>query len=144
MSAIPDFLYRLTHRDMQVTPLEIYTTRQSGTNAATSVNTGSITVPLGKVFVMTTCSMVQQSAGVANCQSAYIQAYIDSLNPIEIASMRWPTFSTTESRFSASPMAYIPEGWTIKGTAKWDAALAGNNIYMMLSGVLIPRGNFAV
>ena len=144
MSAVPDFLYRLTTRDLQVTPLEVYTTRQSGTSAATSTNTGSITVPLGKVLVLTTASMVQQSAGVANCQSAYIQAYIDSANPIEVSSMRWPTFSTVESRFSMSPMCYIPEGWTVKGTAKWDAALAGNAIYMMLSGVLIPRGNFAI
>lgn len=150
MSAFPDFLYRLTPRDEQVTPLEIVSNRLYGAAIASVIaSSGVYVVPTGKILVLSSF-WVQTIAGAAQT-ALHSSVIIQPNNSLGNAAEIWgagisgasAAASTTTQGNSPSEI-YLPQGCAIYASAAFSAGAAANTCNFSFVGVLIPRGNFAV
>jgi len=142
----PDFLYRLTPRDEQVTPLDIVTFRSGVSSNATTVNSGAYTVPLGRVLKVNSMSLEQDcNQAATDVVEGRVDMYLDSSVPIVLMCSQ---SSSTEPNYHLNQAfqndLFIPEGWSMRGIGGFTVADADNQVIFTMSGILIPRGNFAI
>jgi len=154
----PEYLYRLTPRDEQVTPLEFVTQRLTNTvSNTTTVSSSAYTVPLGKLFLLQSSVMRFSCDAIASIGLYALTAFIDPTTTApgvsyDNANLDGATNGHTNDgttirwRFGgAYPDILVPEGWQIYAQSTNDA-LAGSlaTVDLQISGILIPRGNFAI
>jgi len=141
----PEFLYKLTPRDEQVTPLEVVTFRSSLDANSATVNSALYTVPLGKVLLLRTATVECDPVyGTTTCTSVRIDMYKDSSVPIVLGMQKNEYTGVIDAPAVLQNPVVVPEGWILKGVANYDVANAGNGIAFSMCGILIPRGNFAI
>lgn len=141
----PDFLFRLTPRDEQVTPIETIDT-QMGDNGMVLKQgfTNPYTVPLGRVLILQSVSLIANPAGADWCTASTL--YIDyggRSNIIYSQSFQKDVSIQKISGGLAVPL-YIPQNQTLTGINFYGLGTAGATNFLYLSGILIPRGNFAI
>lgn len=148
MSGFPDFLYRLTPRDEQVTPLELYFERYAYADTAALVGDAIFTTPNNRLLILTgvTIAMI---AGAAQNPLYSILDYTaaDGSGPnIELAVRTWTATTGTNvclHERSNGPLI-IPPSSRLTLTGAFSAGVASNSVVATLQGYYIPRGNFAV
>jgi len=142
MASFPDFLYRLTPRDEQVTQIEALNIRLTGSTATTITSTSVYTVPLGKNLLINSVGILADSAS-SYPWYVYLEAYLDASVPVLLFGD--DTNYGLDEMMKGGPMnCLIPEGWSVRATGRFNAALANNNVFLGLNGVLIPRGNVSI
>lgn len=162
MQYFADYLYTLTARDQQVTPIELvdwYSAIVS--SATTTVSLGSVAgatyvVPASRVLVLTNW-VVESTPGAATTLQ---------LASLEISSRfsgtegtHFPLNSTPADRLVFSnPTAgsftgasgktmnpvIVPGGGTVGLECVFNSGAAANAIQLFFKGILIPRGNIAI
>jgi hypothetical protein len=159
MSSFPDFLFRLTPRDEQGTPLEIVTQKLIGTSGAvTAVNkTNAYVVPKGKILLLNTLDYFGQGALALVQSPEHVRVYGDRVganNPLRLVSFLvdngyWAT-STEQILYSKVQQIgwmnqiMLPEDFQIYGEEYLTGIEAGHEMEIHFTGVLIPRGNVAI
>lgn len=146
MSGFPDFLYRLTPRDEQVTPLEILNLRLTASTAATDVATNIYTVPLGKVLVCSAYGLRGEGGAAQYSESLWIEIYTDPTMPTLLGGSlnAYPSAAQRSYSHGVASQIIVPEGWQLRGRGTFSAGAAANNVFLGINGILIPRGNFAI
>lgn len=147
MSLFPDWLFKLTPRDEQVTPLDLvtfWTDYNTGAGATTSL---PYTVPDGKVLVLSSAA-VRAWPDVAENITYMSISYQDSVgNDIIIMAKDGPGNTGVSLPQVCAPNSVagqiIPSGAQIVGYALSNG-VGDVQLRFSLSGVLIPRGNVAV
>lgn len=140
----PEFLFKLTARDEQVTPLEAITYAGQTANAnASVVATADYTVPMGRVLALTSCGVYMGSAAGVTPQTGIVYAVDPSGNQ---AIVHAETYTAAAGAIAATGggVVYLPENFILRGQGTWSGAGLFNSINLTFTGVLIPRGNFAV
>jgi len=146
--AFPDYLYKLTPRDAQVTPLEIVQTSGGVSQATVTVGSGNIyTVPKGKVLAISSLCGVGAAGAGQTFLSWWAQYLVNgSLNNSVI--IAGGTLTSGAGQLNTinpmNNMIYIPEGGVINGTGYFSGSAAANSFALHLTGLLIPRGNIAI
>lgn len=172
MSVFPEWLYRLTVRDQQVTPLEIFSTILSGTSTASGLvywDTSSYRVPKGKILLLQNMSIK------CTCTNAVFAALTKT--PIRFTTFMdnstadpgirvadWlggggslsdgtTTYITLDnsnqlSKHENNLNLTIPEDYDLYTRTTMTGVLGATEVAvsteLALTGVLIPRGNFAI
>lgn len=147
MSHFPDWIYKFTPRDEQVTPLELY---DSGTDVVVfgaSYQTTLGTVPKGRILLLDNIN-VQLTSGAAVVPLAYILHTVNAI-PFgsSIVGCQAPTTETSAgvpwfNNKNTSGTIIEPDK-TLYITTFFSGA-AANRTEVKIRGVMIPRGNFAV
>lgn len=157
MSSFPDWLYRFTPRDEQVTPLEVVIHTLSGTDTTNAISTNGYEVPVDKILIINSVTYdsyvgtagdylesvslaVTPTKSVSNAPIGFIAGVTANLNK---------GVTTYENAYhNVGNTFLIPSDHTLYGWAFFfDSGSAGaHNKYIKatINGVLIPRGNFAV
>jgi hypothetical protein len=169
MAVFPDWLYKLTARDQQVTPLEIYSQILTGvSNAAGFWDTAAYTVPAGKILLLqqtsvrTTISTAAYATVLADPFIWTIFSDNTSADPgikiyerlavaPDITSDDTTTYFGEGNAIHNHHHSYggllIPENYQIYARTTLGGANALNVGYtttLHVWGLLIPRGNFAI
>lgn len=144
MALFPDWLYKLTPRDEQVTPLEIINTWAQN-DLTVDQYTRAYTVPEGKILLLTgfTWRIQTDYTGILDPEVGLDDVSVLGQNTLlHISGLsgldQYVTYNQTGEWI-------IPPGKTIVGTAT-ISGMAGTFASSALTiwGLLIPRGNFAV
>ena len=149
-------LYRLTSRDLQITPLEILLFTRSNTSAAAVTITQDYTVPADRILVLhhAVCRGLPAAGG--------------TLTRVDLWAIRNnETYTLETSRFAAvtsfahgvgrtdnvapnlimqiswTGELYLPPQTVLQCSCTFLAA-AGNTASLTVAGILIPRGNSSV
>lgn len=144
MANLPDFLYKLTERDQQVTPIEIVLNTANNSAAGTQLQIQIYTVPKGKILLLETVGvfaipgtsqyLVNWGLVVSNGAQSCIVA--GSQNPV-----------TTSLSYKGGqvfgPMS-VGEGSILTVNGIFNAGANSNSFTAAFSGILIPRGNYAI
>lgn len=149
MSNFPDFIYRLTPRDEQVTPLESVTYYHTESLVSTYVDIdeslGAYRVPAGKILLVNTLA-VDFSAGAAQNLDSY-KIYLKNSSATNDATLTGHSRILT-GRYGTQGHMFgsiiVPSEWYICAVALFSAGAAANQITLGMTGTLIPRGNFAI
>ena len=144
MSFFPDWIYRFTPRDEQVTPLEIVTvTQTAGAVANATRTTASYTVPTGRILILKHLAL-EAIPGAAQFMLR-AETFILSVAPFSQTLTGITNTTTFTDRFlwGQSINVVVPSGGVINTTFTFNAGVAANNGNQYLTGLLIPRGNFA-
>jgi len=145
LANFPEFLYKLTARDMQVTPLEIVTVTANNSGLSTNIQTQLYTVPKGKILLLDTVSFFEVPGSGQKFLCGRVS--ITGQNGSTIIAGRNANNATAgisyEDSVEFNSLA-IGEGNIITVTNIFDSGVASNSSTNGLTGVLIPRGNFAI
>lgn len=153
MSIFADFLYKLTPRDEQVTPLEMITfssgsTASAGRTVYTAAAT-NYTVPSGRILILTSFAVnAYNNAGVVDQLNGYVDvnggaAYYCNFFARQLASAAAGSVYGGAASLEGSRL-YVPPGREISASAGFSISNASNSVSFTLSGILIPRGNIAL
>jgi len=148
MGIFPEWLYELTPRDEQVTPLEITNVfASSGPLASSNVPISAFgTVPKGKIFIVTSINASLTPGAAQFPLSWTCQLFKPGISNIGLCG---GSFSgTTTAAFplydSKQGPFYIVEDFQFVGQSLFNAGAANNTFRLDITGVIIPRGNFAI
>lgn len=148
MSIFPDWLYKLTPRDEQVTPLEFVTHYFFNTTAAAQVTaTDTYTVPAGKILAPTNIGMALYPGAAQKPMESYIYSKYDAAGSDLLYHWAKKYDPNAAARFNLAsndlPLL-IPSGTVLFAVAEFSAGVNANSFEGHIQGVLIPRGNFAI
>lgn len=146
---IPEWLFRLTPRDEQVTPIEIVNHTTSTGSAATTVTSFDdlYTVPKGKVLLVTSIGLGLQGGAGQTPLGAYVQAFPagSSTEAVTFYGRNiTPTASVQGFDATFDGGVFLPEDYYVYATSKWSAGANSNTLRFSMGGILIPRGNIAI
>jgi len=148
MSHFPEYLYRLTARDEQVTPLEIVNV--FGTSGALATPTPPIaafgTVPKGKIFLITSVNATLIPGGAQLPLSWQLQVFRPGVSNVGLCSGSFSGTTTAALPLYGSKGGpfYIPEDYQFVGQSVFNAGAANNSFRLDITGIYIPRGNFQI
>jgi hypothetical protein len=145
LAKFPEFLYKLTARDMQVTPLEIVIVTANNSAPATNIQTQLYTVPKGKILLLDTVSFFEVAGAAQKFLNGRIS--VTGQNGSTIIAGRSAASATAGIPYADSVefnSVAIGEGNIITVTNIFDSGVASNSSTNGLTGILIPRGNFAI
>jgi hypothetical protein len=136
----PEYLYKLSSRDQQVTWLDPRFDALSVAAAAASVQS-TLRVPDGRVLVLS-AAVVDAIAGAAQTLDRIV-LFCEPPDPSTIS------FRISGGIFAASVEQFvtwtgqlvIPPNWKVAATARFNAGVAANTVALSLAGILIPVGN---
>lgn len=146
MATFPDYLYRLTPRDEQVTPLEIVIESANNTLNNVQVDATLYTVPQGKMFNLKSVALASESPVANTPQELKLNVTYGGSTIRLIQSPMVVRVGTTLDfgAYSQFTDVWLPSGAVIYARAEFDVAAATNKVIGSITGVLVPRGNFAV
>jgi len=156
MPNFPDWLYSFTPRDQQVTPLEIFNIRLTGSDNDTLIITESYQVPYDKVLCISsaTARMTTDNPANSNPLSWWLRTSIDNSGTEDRSFALAGRYFGGAQQDSLDHLydgqtsggIYVQSGNFIWGEAQFDYDLLGavNYLAMHVNGILIPRGNFAI
>lgn len=144
MSNFPDWVYKFTPRDEQVTPLEIFINADNKTLASTYLEVPVFVVPLDRILILT--SVTFQVLAGAGQSADYSHLYFTGSG----GSVYTAIAKAWERRVAGVEIAtidcevHIPGGTTIVAANFFDVGAVDNIAEHTVTGILIPRGNFAI
>jgi len=144
----PDFLYRLTPRDEQVTQLELYFDRYAFSDTAALVGDVLFTTPNNRILVLTRTS-IAMTAGAAQNPLYSILDYTaaDGSGPnIELSVRTWTATTGTNvclHETQGGPV-YVPPSSRLTLTGAFSAGVNANSVVVNMQGFYIPRGTIAI
>lgn len=140
---IPEFLYRLSQRDEQVTWLDPRLLASSLSQAAVGPALNLFTVPPGNVLVLS--SVVGRGvAGGAQTMSELVLEVNTPQQTEPLVTLTGQVFdpAVSTARFITwSGQLIIPAEWIIRIVGTFNAAVAANTIRGSVAGILIPVAN---
>lgn len=147
-------LYRLTARDLQLTPLELVWRSQLITQNAPTI-TITYTVPKDRVLIIHHGEAQGVADGATSVQRLQIavtyQVSIRLADTLQAGGAIPGAIGYSRSNLAIGAAGllwdgevYCPPESLVQGTASFGAAGAGNNLQFGISGIFIPRGNFSV
>lgn len=143
MSSFPDFLFKLTPRDEQTTPLELVIWNSSKSGAISTLTTPEIyEVPPGKLLLIN--HLEAECIATAPNVIDYINIYADSISPtFTLAFKGYIGAAVYKDILINNDPVILSPGDTLYAQASFSGAI-GNSLNFSFKGLLIPRGNFAV
>jgi len=145
MSVFPDFLFRLSPRDEQVTPLEIVNIYFYGAPASsTQVSSNTYTVPKGKVLLVNSVGAYMYAGAAQKAQDVVLINNTSTGNVFYHWSHDWNA-DIGQFRTACSNTSFIlGENYAVKMLGEFDVGAVDNYFEGHINGILIPRGNFAI
>lgn len=142
---IGDFLYRLTPRDEQVTPLDVLFETRNATAVAVSVSANIEQSALARFLALKTLVVFAEPGAGASIErlQVILQDRILGFTVSELAHQRIAPGVALEINLSYNDLL-IPPGYNILATASFNVAAAGNSVNLSIGGILIPRGNLSL
>lgn len=141
---IGDFLYELTPRDLQVTPLELDFQEQVLNQAAATIQP-SFVVPQGRVLILR--SALAEALGGGGQTVSVIQIHFlrqNSTQAFKIISDLIVAGAPASAELAWSGLVLIPPGASVVALCQYSAGVAVNTARLYTTGILIPRGNLAI
>jgi len=140
MSAFPDWVYKFTPRDEQVTPLEILNLEKKDEDTNTYFNGTVYTVPDDRVLILNSAHQTTY-AGAGQTPVAFSCWYSKGGQNVYLLQKNVGTRYNINQQFA---QMIVAPGAVIYHDAEFSAALNNNILWTYLNGILIPRGNFAI
>lgn len=137
----PEFLYRLSSRDQQVTWLDPRFDSLTASAAGLTVEV-DFTVPSDRPLILTSANIV----ATPGAGQAVIAMLLRSLaqgdsSPVNLAA-REIEVAVAGSRFlNWTGEVILPPAWSLRARASFSAAVNPNDVELHLAGILIPVGN---
>lgn len=147
---IGDFLYALTARDTQLTPIQIvHQSNQRIGNQA--VHTTDLNIPAAYAFYFSEFQ-VQGVAGAAQTADYALVSVVDPLSGSIISTIlklaRTSTqnedATTTNIAISRRPRIWVHPGYRLEFSVSFSGAVNPNTTDVSVQGILVPRGNFSI
>jgi len=142
----PDYLFKLTPRDEQTTPLEsvVFQANKVAINS-TTLSTDGYTVPNGKIFIPNSFGMEVEPGAAQN--GITTRVYIEDLSSAATFMIYGRTIkqvANTTSNVGDFSNLLVMENYYIYAEADFDGFASANTFKFSMTGVLIPRGNFVI
>lgn len=147
MPSFPEYLYKLTARDEQVTPLEIFSVFDTDSVALAQITLLSpYVVPEGKILILNNVDYEVDAGGAQFPLNAGLTYFPprQSGSAGNLASVNFDAMLSTPCKESIQCDIALPGGSSLLGVANFSAGGIANTFSISLYGILIPRGNFAV
>lgn len=138
----PEFLYRLSERDQQVTWLDPFIFEQGVSVAGTTPNTTVSSVPLDRALVVQSATVV----GIPGAGQACTFLRMTVRAPLGNQSIRlfqqgFAVAANVQQAINWQGSILIPPLWSLTVESVFDAGVAVNQIVGGIWGILIPVGN---
>lgn len=146
MTIFPEFLYRLTPRDEQVTPLDMinFDFGVFSDTSASLMTTASYTVPDGKIFALTSATVFLEG-GAAQFPKVWSIIMTYGGTSFYVSGGTLPCIAAANFSLGSTTAPYFCQpGSVITLGGEFNAGVNANNIGGSINGILIPRGNFAI
>lgn len=139
---VPEFLYRLSQRDEQVTWLDPRLFDEVAAVAAASVTVQDV-VPEGRVLLLQSACATQTPGAGQNITRLTLQVVGQVANAPAVLLATDSTIGAAndQSDINWSGSIIVPPGWTVRGSGAFSAGVAVNNVRLSYAGVLIPVAN---
>lgn len=143
MSAFPDFLFKLTPRDEQVTPLEIVHRRGLLQNDAGGNMPSFYRVDQSKILIIKSVIFQVNTGAATTVNDVSLFSNDAQGNSLAIAQVSQSLAANTTWSASYSTDFFVPPDHDLIGNIDLLGG-AAYDFYITINGILIPRGNFAV
>lgn len=144
---IGDFLYQLTPRDEQVTPLDLLYQTVGNTAVSTSLGASFFTLA-NRALLLQGLTCIAEGAGAALVQRLQVTLQRAApFTPITIFEFfhRFVPAGVASMDFQIYPAhLVIAPNHVIVVAVTLSAAVAGNNVNLNVAGINIPRGNLSL
>ena len=128
MTTFPDFLFKLTERDRQVTPLEfVQFDLSSGVAAAASLTTGSYTVPKGKMLFVQNINFFMRPGAGQTADSAYVGAAVGGSSTIPFWGKSFRLAAAVDVFEGTMSQLLLPESAILTGVGNFNAGAAARS-----------------
>jgi len=145
VTLIPDWLYSLTPRDEQVTPVEIFNSSAELTANSADIDGVGFVVPVDRIMVLSK----YQGYGVPGGAQVVvfpIEVYIARVVGASVRSALERNLPGANNvSFNGLPQGsiFIPGGLGLFAHIVFNSGVAANTVRLDWQGILIPRGNFS-
>lgn len=139
-----DFLYQLTPKDLQGTPLQVRTARNTTASAAVVVSLDLYTVPKDSVLIIAALAATL-TPGAGQQARSWWAGWREEPGGLN-NTMVGDTITHAAAAYAAQGrfhFAIVPPNAVIYAVGTFDAATAANTLDGFVQGILIPRGNVA-
>lgn len=138
----PEFLYRLSQRDQQVTWLDPSYNTGLLSDTSVGLERNLVTVPDGRVLILESASVEADPGAAHACTRIRIVATTPVVNlDFVIAQATFAVTANLTQSLNWSGSLLIPPGWSVRMLGVFDAAVAANQIQGYSLGMLLPVGN---
>jgi hypothetical protein len=137
----PEFLFRLSQRDQQVTWLDPVSLQVSSAVAAASITAIGTVVPIDRVLVLTNAIMLATAGAAQTTQQQSLQVVAVGGFVTTIAIDTIVSAAAGRAPLNWAGQVLVPPSWTVRAVGTFNAGAAVNNVDISLHGILIPAGN---
>lgn len=142
----PSWLYQLTQRDLQVTPLEIIHVSATFFEVSAGPIVDLYKVPDGKILLIDNCCVLLTPNALYYPLAVELQKFDPGQNQL-LGAMHFPVPTGTTGAARSGEIGKgvtVEQGSNLRVLSHFSGGAANNTITAYLNGILIPRGNFAI